>query len=87
MSPIAHLLGRTANAGETSSRLLSQWQNPGDVFSVLLVLGGDIIARAQAQLAGSYITPVAFSFGQSPHRFASMLVALQWPDLTNFEDG
>lgn len=46
--------------------LSEQWANPGDVFSVLLLLGGDVINRALAQLAGTKnrITPVAFSFGR-----------------------
>jgi hypothetical protein len=44
----------------------SQWQNPGDILSVLMLIGGDIVQRAVAQLACSgpfRITPVAFSFG------------------------
>lgn len=41
----------------------SQWTNPKDVFSVLLLLGGDVVNRALAQLAGTCLTPVAFSFG------------------------
>ncbi|KAH6986854.1 hypothetical protein EDB80DRAFT_881289 [Ilyonectria destructans] len=36
---------------------------PGDAFSVLLILGGDVVGRAIAQLAGSGVAPVAFSFG------------------------
>ncbi|CAO2647118.1 Nn.00g080400.m01.CDS01 [Neocucurbitaria sp. VM-36] len=39
------------------------WSQPGDVFSVLLILGGDIVHRALAQLVGTRITPVTFSFG------------------------
>lgn len=34
-----------------------------DVFSVLFVLSGDIVYRALAQLVGTRITLVAFSFG------------------------
>jgi hypothetical protein len=44
----------------------SNWQNPGDILSVLMLIGGDIVQRAVAQLTGSdsfSITPVAFSFG------------------------
>ncbi|KAF3931957.1 hypothetical protein ABW20_dc0101834 [Dactylellina cionopaga] len=47
------------------SEFASQWRNPGDVFSVLLILGGDVVGRAIAQLAGAGITPVAFSFGEN----------------------
>lgn len=42
----------------------SQWTHPSDVFSVLLILGPDVISRALAQLAGGALTPVAFSFGE-----------------------
>ena len=58
MSPIARALNSIS-----SQEFQAQWQNPSDVFSVLLILGGDIIRQALAQLAGSNITPVAFSFG------------------------
>ncbi|KAI3318585.1 hypothetical protein HD806DRAFT_305357 [Xylariaceae sp. AK1471] len=47
----------------STSAIIQQWNNPSDVFSVLLILGGDVVAKAIAQLAGSRVTPVAFSFG------------------------
>jgi hypothetical protein len=47
----------------TSKKFRVQWIHPGNVFSVLLILGGgDIIIRALAQLASSRLTPVTFSF-------------------------
>ncbi|KAN0069078.1 hypothetical protein V8E54_012707 [Elaphomyces granulatus] len=46
-----------------SNEFSDQWIHPGDVFSVLLILGGDVISRALAQLTGGFLTPVAFSFG------------------------
>jgi len=46
-----------------SDELRTQFSHPTDVFSVLLLLGGDVIARALAQLAGGMVTPVAVSFG------------------------
>ena len=42
-----------------------QWSVPSDVFSVLLLLGPEVIGKALAQLTGSWFTPVAFSFGKS----------------------
>jgi len=57
------LLRRNFAPSFPSGQFAAQWTNPGDVFSVLLILGGDVVARALAQLAGSYLTPVAFSFG------------------------
>jgi hypothetical protein len=61
------LTGRQSsfNQSTTSNEFRYQWVRPGDVFSVLLILGGDVIARALAQLAGGAFTPVTFSFGMA----------------------
>ncbi len=41
------------------------WASPSNyAFTILLLLGGDVVGRALAQLAGGRITPVAFSFGK-----------------------
>ena len=53
----------TFNAAISSAEFRDQWIHPGDVFSVLLLLGGDVVNRALAQLAGGRLTPVTFSFG------------------------
>lgn len=63
MAPLLHLVRRAFNPGLPSSEFSEQWKHPSDVFSVLLILGGDVVARALAQLVGSRFTPVAFSFG------------------------
>ena len=60
---VVQLLRRKFDAGVPTGEFSNQWQNPSDVFSVLLILGGDVVGRALAQLAGSPLTPVAFSFG------------------------
>ena len=45
----------------------AQWASPTNyAFTILLLLGGDVVARALAQLAGGRFTPVAFSFGTVP---------------------
>jgi hypothetical protein len=54
---------RIFDAGSPSVQFFTQWTHPKDVFSVLLILGGDVVGRALAQLAGGWLTPVAFSFG------------------------
>ena len=67
----------------TKTQLAIQWQNPGDILSLLLLIGGDVVQRAIAQLFGIYIqpcrngprlylTPVAFSFGWVGYAFASL---------------
>ncbi|OTA59590.1 hypothetical protein K449DRAFT_372580 [Hypoxylon sp. EC38] len=48
---------------DTSGVFQSQWQNPNDILSLLLILGPEVIWRALAQLAGETITPVVFSYG------------------------
>jgi hypothetical protein len=62
----------------------AQWQQPGDVLSLLLLVGGDVIQQALAQLVGVrfrlfktghniYVTPVAFSFGWVAYAFSSLV--------------
>jgi hypothetical protein len=48
---------------ETASNFRAQWVNPSDLFSILLIIGGDVIAIAQAAPSGGPINPVTFSFG------------------------
>ncbi|KAJ8096512.1 hypothetical protein POJ06DRAFT_264010 [Lipomyces tetrasporus] len=64
MPPLFYRLARRQfSPGDPSGEFSDQWTHPSDVFSVLLILGGDVVGRALAQLAGSAVTPVAFSFG------------------------
>ncbi|KAF3912020.1 hypothetical protein ABW21_db0200094 [Orbilia brochopaga] len=60
-----------------------QWRNPKDILSLLLLVGGDIVQKAIAQLFGVfiypskrlpriYLTPVAFSFGWIAYAFISL---------------
>ena len=62
----------------TSSQLRAQWRNPGDILSLLLLVGGDVVQRAIAQLAGdpSLPTPVVFSFGWVAYAFTALLSAV-----------
>ncbi|KAI9151427.1 hypothetical protein HJFPF1_08629 [Paramyrothecium foliicola] len=73
--------------GSTASSLRAQWTNPGDILSLLLLVGGDIVQKAVAQLVGyrvrlpgsSYslsITPIAFSFGWAAYAFSNLLSAV-----------
>ncbi|KAJ5163385.1 uncharacterized protein N7500_005215 [Penicillium coprophilum] len=63
MPPMFSKIERTLNESISVTEFSAQWKTPSDIFSVLLILGGDIVSRALAQLAGSRLTPVAFSFG------------------------
>jgi hypothetical protein len=64
--------------------LRAQWQHPGDILSLLLLVGGDVVQKALAQLVGVsfrpfargpniYVTPVAFSFGWVAYAFSSLM--------------
>jgi hypothetical protein len=66
------LNGTLSIAADQSPR----WSQPSDVFSVLLILGGDIVHKALAQLVGTKMTPVTFSFGK-------FLSVLQLPLVTD----
>jgi hypothetical protein len=71
----------------TEAGLREQWGNPRDILSLLLLLGGDIVQKAIAQLVGYQsrpfggrgpaisIAPVAFSFGWVAYGFSSLLAA------------
>lgn len=62
MSPVPR---RIFDPSVPSTLFRDQWANPSNyAFTVLLLLGGDVVGRALAQLAGGRITPVAFSFGK-----------------------
>ncbi|TKX22301.1 hypothetical protein C1H76_5409 [Elsinoe australis] len=75
------------NGGVAWDRIVSQWSNPGDIFSLLLLVGGDVVQKAIARLVGLripipwsggtlIITPVAFSFGWVSYAFISLTAAL-----------
>ncbi|KAK7446996.1 hypothetical protein VKT23_014209 [Stygiomarasmius scandens] len=56
----------------TSQTFRSTWQNPTDTLSILLIIGGDIVLQALAQLSGRTVTPVAFSFGWVAYSFNTL---------------
>ncbi|KAI0597006.1 hypothetical protein F4775DRAFT_271755 [Biscogniauxia sp. FL1348] len=61
---------------ETGSAIFrEQLQNPSEVFSVLLIIGGDIVQKAVAQLSGRRVTFVVFSFGWVSYAFNSLMSA------------
>jgi len=61
MSPVPD---RPFDASVPSALFREEWKSPSNyAFTILLLLGGDVVACALAQLAGGKLTPVAFSFG------------------------
>ena len=61
MSPVPD---RPFDASVPSTSFRNEWRSPSNyAFTILLLLGGDVVACALAQLVGGRLTPVAFSFG------------------------
>ena len=65
--------GTTGSGTSTITLLTSQWTNPNDVLSILLIIGGDIVQKALAQTSGGYFTPVCFSFGWVAYSFTALV--------------
>ncbi|KAI0189462.1 hypothetical protein F4808DRAFT_454042 [Astrocystis sublimbata] len=45
---------------KTSLQLASQWSNPKDVTTILMIIGGDIVQKALAQTTGCLYTPSGY---------------------------
>ncbi|KAK2608628.1 hypothetical protein QQS21_002857 [Conoideocrella luteorostrata] len=73
---VLHLIPRDFNSSTAPEQFSAQWAMPGDVFSILLIVGGGVIGRALAQLAGSRFPFVAFSFGWVAYAVSTVLAAL-----------
>lgn len=78
----------TKRLDQAASEFVTQFRNPASILDVLLIIGGDIVQKAIAQLSGGFITPVSFSFGWVSYSFTSLLSAfgdgvfLPPPDIT-----
>lgn len=60
----------------TLAQLTSQWSNPSDVTTVLMVIGADVVQKALAQTTGHLYTPVCFSFGWVAYSFMALVSVL-----------
>lgn len=58
-----------------SSRMASQGENPSNVLTILLIVRGDIVQKALAQLSGGHFVPVAFSFGWVTYSINALIAA------------
>jgi hypothetical protein len=64
---------------EASDLFQDQFTNPKEIMAIMLLIGGDVIQRAIAQLVGgtnATFTPVAFSFGWVTYAFSSVANAV-----------
>jgi hypothetical protein len=60
----------------TGSVLLAQLRNPAEILAILLIIGGEVVQKAIAQLTGYrllFVTPVAFSFGWVAFSFTATM--------------
>jgi hypothetical protein len=48
---------------DTVTQLKEQFRNPTDIYSLLLLVGSEVIETALAQNAGQIAIPVVLSFG------------------------
>jgi hypothetical protein len=64
------------NPQTVQNYLFVQWHNPGDILSLLLILGPDIVKTAVGQLAGRIVVPVAFSFGWVAYSVSALLSSI-----------
>lgn len=62
-----------SNGSVTIAELQSQWSNPSDVSTLLMIIGGDVVQGALAQSTGTWFTPVCFSFGWVSYAFITLL--------------
>ncbi|KAL5319122.1 hypothetical protein ACEPPN_012171 [Leptodophora sp. 'Broadleaf-Isolate-01'] len=65
--------GTANNRSITITELASQWANPSDVSTILMIIGGDVVQNALAQSTGKWYTPVCFSFGWVSYAFIAVL--------------
>ena len=65
--------GIDLKASATLAELASQWTNPSDVSTILMIIGADVVQKALAQTAGSLFTPVCFSFGWVAYTFTNLV--------------
>lgn len=65
-------------SGSQFSTVRSQWKNPNDILTLLMIIGGEVVQRAVAQLSGhtSYFVPAAFSFGWVGYSMNAVLLAI-----------
>jgi hypothetical protein len=73
-----------AGPAAISQYLSTQWSNPSDILSILLLLGSDVIRAAVSQQSGRFITPVSFSFGWAAYAVSAVLSAVGGMSIVNF---
>ncbi|OJJ08384.1 hypothetical protein ASPVEDRAFT_47531 [Aspergillus versicolor CBS 583.65] len=74
---LLNLLQRDFDPGAPAASFRDEWSTPSNyAFTILLLIGGDLVNRALAQLVGGWLTPVAFSFGWVSYATSAVCSAL-----------
>ncbi|KAK2877079.1 hypothetical protein FQN49_001442 [Arthroderma sp. PD_2] len=73
---IDELVRRVPDFGDPSIGIAIHWADPKDILSVLFILGGDLVEHAFAQLVGTPLPPVAFSFGCVSYGLSAVVSAI-----------
>jgi hypothetical protein len=78
--PFSRQVGAPSESSAPSEFLKKQFENPGGVLAVLLLIGGDIVQKAIAQLSSgdvspTILTPAVFSFGWVGYAFGALMSA------------
>ncbi|PNP59123.1 hypothetical protein THARTR1_01371 [Trichoderma harzianum] len=71
-----NIIWSTQDAQTTANDFHDQWTNSSDIFSLLLLVGGDVIQKALAQFTLNRFRPMAFSFGWVAYAFSHLLFAV-----------
>ncbi|KAI1122945.1 hypothetical protein F5Y10DRAFT_286658 [Nemania abortiva] len=61
------------NFANTTIQFSSQWKNPSDITTLLMIISGDVVQKALAQTTGCLYTPVCFSFGWVTYSFMALI--------------
>ncbi|KAI0352192.1 hypothetical protein OH77DRAFT_1428723 [Trametes cingulata] len=81
--PAVPLLARDISTNVYFNAERASWMNPSDILTILMLVGGDVVHRAIAQLAGAgpgSFAPVAFSFGWVTYSFSALLSAVGYEE-------
>ncbi|THV03518.1 hypothetical protein K435DRAFT_817242 [Dendrothele bispora CBS 962.96] len=62
------------------------WKGPSDAMTILLIIGGDVVLQALAQLSGRRLPLVAFSFGWVGYSFNTLMSVVGNGRLMPFPD-
>ncbi|KAF8600441.1 hypothetical protein BDV93DRAFT_588261 [Ceratobasidium sp. AG-I] len=72
--PVLSSIGDEAKS--VAGTIRSTWQEPSDVLSILLIIGGDVVLKTLAQLSGHTLVPVPFSFGWVAYSFNTLMAVV-----------